>query len=168
MAENKQGDARSSGHGRGPILVAVDFSAHSEAALLLASDLADGLDVRLVVLHVVHDPLNMPGYYARKAINKKTLTRMEDVAGEMLDAFLAEAKKKHPQRQALQKPELLLVRGIPVTRILQVAQKQKAGLLVLGSKGITGLRHLLLGSVAEQVVSLARLPVTIVKGLEKG
>ena len=166
MAENKQGESRASGHGRGPILVAVDFSAHSEAALLLASDLADGLGVRLVVLHVVHDPLNMPGYYARMA-RKKTLTRMEDIAGEMLDAFLAEAKKKHPQRQALQKPEVLLVKGIPVTRILQVAQKQKAGLLVLGSKGMTGLRHLLLGSVAEQVVSLARLPVTIVKELAK-
>jgi hypothetical protein len=51
----------------------------------------------------------------------------------------------------LHKPELLLVKGIPVTRILQVAEKQKAGMLVMGSKGMTGLRHLLLGSVAEQV-----------------
>ena len=166
MAEDKHDDARMTAAARGPILAAVDFSPHSESALLLAGDLADGLGVRLLVLHVVHDPLNMPGYYARMA-RKKTLTRMEDIAGEMLDAFLAEAKKKHPQRQALQKPELLLVKGIPVTRILQVAQKQKAGLLVLGSKGMTGLRHLLLGSVAEQVVSLARLPVTIVKDLPK-
>ena len=167
MAENKHDDARMAAAARGPILAAVDFSAHSEAALLLASDLADGLGLRLVVLHVVHDPLNMPGYYARMA-RKKTLMWMEDIAGEMLDAFLAEAKKKHPQRQALHKAELLLVKGIPVTRILQVAQKQKASMLVMGSKGITGLRHLLLGSVAEQVVSLARLPVTIVKERGKG
>ena len=167
MAEQKQGDAKPHAAVRGPILVPVDFSDYSEAALLLASDLAAGLGTRLVILHVVHDPLNMPGYYARMA-RKKTLTRMEDIAGEMLDAFLAEAKKKHPQRQALHKAELLLVKGIPVTRILQVAQKQKASVLVMGSKGITGLRHLLLGSVAEQVVSLARLPVTIVKERGKG
>jgi hypothetical protein len=50
----------------------------------------------------------------------------------------------------LYKPELL----VKVTRILQVAQKQKAGMLVLGSKGAIGLPHLLLGSVAEQVVGL--------------
>jgi len=162
MAEQKQGDAKSHAAVRGPILVPVDFSDHSEAALLLASDLAAGLGTRLVVLHVVHDPLNMPGYYARMA-RKKTLTRMEDVAGEMLDDFLAGVTKRHPEREALHKPELLLVKGIPVTRILQVAAKHKACMVVMGSKGTTGLRHLLLGSVAEQVVGLARLPVTIVK-----
>lgn len=162
MADQKQGDGKSHAPVRGPILVPVDFSACSEAALLLASDLAAGLGTRLVILHVVHDPLNMPGYYARLA-NKKTLTRMEDVAGEMLDEFLAGVTKRHPEREALHKPELLLVKGIPVTRILQVAQKEKASLLVMGSKGLTGLRHLLLGSVAEQVVGLAKLPVTIVK-----
>jgi nucleotide-binding universal stress UspA family protein len=167
MADQKQGDAKQHAALRGPILVPVDFSDHSEAALLLACDLAAVLGTRLVVLHVVHDPLNMPGYYARMA-RKKTLTRMEDVAGEMLDGFLAGVTKRHPEREALHKPELLLVKGIPVTRILQVAEKQKACMVVMGSKGTTGLRHLLLGSVAEQVVGLARLPVTIVKELPKG
>jgi len=162
MAEEKKGGDRPVNPARRPILVPVDFSACSEAALLLASDLADGLGVRLVVLHVVHDPLNMPGYYARMA-RKKTLTRMEDIAAGMLDDFMARVARQNPEREALQKPELLLVKGIPVTRILQVAEKQKAGMVIMGSKGTTGLRHLLLGSVAEQVVSLARMPVTIVK-----
>ena len=166
MAQQKQGDAKPHTAVRGPILVPVDFSDYSEAALLLASDLAAGLGTRLVILHVVHDPLNMPGYYARMA-RKKTLTRMEDVAGEMLDEFLSGVTKRHPEREALHKPELLMVKGIPVTRILQVAEKQKACMVVMGSKGITGLRHLLLGSVAEQVVGLARLPVTIVKEHKK-
>ncbi|MBK8888858.1 MAG: universal stress protein [Dechloromonas sp.] len=167
MAEEKKGGGRPGIQARGPILVPVDFSDYSEAALLLACDLAACLGTRLVILHVVHDPLNMPGYYARMA-RKKTLTRMEDVAGEMLDDFLAGVAKRNPEREALHKPELLLVKGIPVTRILQVAEKQKASMLVMGSKGTTGLRHLLLGSVAEQVVGLARLPVTIVKELPKG
>ncbi len=166
MTEQKQGEGKQRAAARGPILVPVDFSAYSEAAVLLASDLAEGFGARLVILHVVHDPLNMPGYYARMA-RRKTLTRMEDVAGEMLDEFMAGVTKRHPERQALHKPELLLVKGIPVTRILQVAEKQKACMVVMGSKGVTGLRHLLLGSVAEQVLGLAKLPVTIVKEHEK-
>jgi len=161
MAEHKPGDARSAKL-RGPIMAAVDFSSCSEAALLLAGDLAAALASRLIVLHVVHDPANMPGYYQGK-VRKKTLSRMEDLAGERLDTFLAEVRTKHPECQALQKAEVLLVKGLPVTRILEVAEKQKVGMVVIGSKGTTGLRPLLLGSVAAQVVSLAKRPVTVVR-----
>ncbi|MFI0458533.1 MAG: universal stress protein, partial [Candidatus Thiodiazotropha endolucinida] len=44
-----------------PILVPVDFSVASETALLKAFELAECLKVRVVVLHVVHDPGDMPG-----------------------------------------------------------------------------------------------------------
>ena len=163
---DKNNAAGSDDPGRGPILVPIDFSPYSEAALLLASDFAHGLGTKLLVLHVVHDPQNMPGYYARMA-TRKTLTRIADVAGEMLDEFMAKLQKRHPEREALHSAEVLLVKGIPVTRILQVAVKEKASLLVMGSKGATGMRHLLLGSVAEQVLALAKLPVTIVKNHPK-
>jgi nucleotide-binding universal stress UspA family protein len=146
----------------GPILVPVDFSEHSEAALVLATELAQGLGAPLMVLHVVHDPGNMPGYYARVA-KKRVLARLDDLAGEMLDAFLEKAKARHPELKGLGKAERLLVSGLPVTRILQVAAKKRARLIVLGSKGATGLKHLLLGSVAEQVLHLAEVPVTIVR-----
>ena len=56
-----------------------------------------------------------------------------------------------------------LVTGLPVNRILEVADKAKAGMIVMGSQGRTGLAHALVGSKAEQVVRLARIPVTIVK-----
>lgn len=55
MSDKKQ-DSPTHDPVSGPILVPIDFSAHSEAALLLASDLADGLGASLAVLHVVHDP----------------------------------------------------------------------------------------------------------------
>ena len=50
-----------------PILVPVDFSPHAEAALVHAANLAECLQRPLVVLHVVHDPGEMPGYYARSS-----------------------------------------------------------------------------------------------------
>jgi len=164
--DKSKGASGSHNPARGPILVPIDFSSYSEAALLLACEFAEALGLKLVVLHVVHDPHNMPGYYAKMA-TKKTLTRMSDIAAEMLDEFLAGVQKRHPERAVLQAAEVLLVKGIPATRILQVVEKVKASMVVMGSKGETGIRHLLLGSVAEQVLGLAKLPVTIVKDHSK-
>ncbi len=53
--------------------------------------------------------------------------------------------------------------GLPATRILEVAHALGAQLIVMGSRGRTGLSHLLLGSKAQRVVQLSRIPVTIVK-----
>lgn len=150
------------GKGNAPILVPVDFSENSEAALVVASELAHCIKAPLVILHVVHDPETMPGYYAKVA-KKKTLSRMEDLAGEMLDEFFAKARGEHPDLKELAKAEVMLVSGLPVTRITQVAEKKGARMIVMGSKGETGLKHLLIGSVAEQVLHLASVPVTIVK-----
>ena len=114
------------------------------------------------MLHVVHDPADMPGYY-RRVTKKKALVRMEDVAEEMFDAFIAGLVEKNPQVKCLKKVEKMLVVGLPVTRILQVTEKIKASMVVMGSQGRTGLKHLMLGSKAEQVVHLCPVPVTIVK-----
>lgn len=145
-----------------PILVPVDFSDQSEAALVHAAKLAGCLEVPLIVLHVVHDPGAMPGYYARVS-KKKFLSHIEDAAREMLDEFLSATRKKEPEIKALKSAHSALVMGLPVTRILEMAKKHDAGMIVMGSKGATGLKHLLVGSIAEQVVHLAPIPVTIVK-----
>lgn len=146
----------------GPILVPVDFSPYSEAALVFAADLADCVGKSLLVLHVVHDPGDEPGYYNR-ALKKKQLQRIEDAAAEMLEAFLAKVKKRLPDSKPLQQTQSVLVKGLPRNRILEVAEQKKAGMIVMGSKGETGLKRLALGSVAERVVQLASVPVTVVK-----
>ncbi len=145
-----------------PILVPVDFSPHSEAALLCAIDLAKCLGQPLLVLHVVHDPGSMPGYYA-KALNKKRLHRIEDAAAEMLKGFLHAVGKRHHAFKKLDGIESLLVKGLPSHRILEVAEQRNASMIVLGSRGLTGMQHLLIGSVAERIVHLAQVPVTVVK-----
>lgn len=145
-----------------PILVPVDFSPTSEAALLWAADMAACKVTPLVILHVVHDPGKNPGYYAVKG-RKKQLHRMQDTALEMLNDFHKEMVKKNPDLSMLQKAELKLVVGIPVTRILEVVEKINPLMVCMGSQGRTGLGHLLLGSKAEQVVRLCPVPVAIVK-----
>ena len=148
------------------ILVPVDFSAHSEAALLFAAECAGRMDATLNVLHVVHDPGEAPGYYLVKG-RKKQLRRLEDVANDMLDDFVHRVQEENKDLPALNKLNTLLVTGLPVNRILEIAKKLNTKMIVMGSQGRTGLSHLMLGSRAEQVVRLSPIPVTIVKQQEK-
>lgn len=149
-----------------PILVPVDFSVHAETALVCAVELAEKLESPLVILHVVHDPGDAPGYYAVKGRGKQ-MRRMEDVAAEMLEEFFQKMQKKHPGLAALEQATTMLVVGLPVNRILESAEKIHARMIIMGSQGRTGLAHALLGSKAEQVVRLAPVPVMIVKGGKK-
>jgi nucleotide-binding universal stress UspA family protein len=145
----------------GPVLVAVDFSKDSEVALVWACRYATLLDTALTVLHVVHDPGEAPGYYRRG--KQDALRPMEDVAREMLEEFLVKARENYPEVATVAKMDTKLVRGIPASRILEMAASVGAGQIVMGSRGRTGLPHLLLGSKAERVVQLSPVPVTIVK-----
>ena len=146
------------------LLVAVDFTLFSAEALLFASQLAEKIDARLLVLHVIHDPAEAPGFYAQKGKKKKFLQSMEEVAEEMMEEFLTKMQKEHPYQKPIKKAETLLVVGTPVTRILEIAEKKKARMIIIGSHGRTGLSHLLIGSKAERVVQLSPIPVLVVKG----
>ncbi|MCP3918868.1 MAG: universal stress protein [bacterium] len=144
-----------------PILVAVDFSPDSEAAFIWATRAAKRFDTSLAVVHVVHDPESAPGYYAMKDASGRLVT-MEEAARVLLDKFLARMTA-HPQ--AAQGVEMTphMTTGLPANRILEIAKATGAQQIVVGSKGRTGLEHLLLGSKAERVAQLSPIPVTIVK-----
>lgn len=148
--------------GDGIILVPVDFSEHSEAALLEASRYAQAMNASLVALHVVHDPGEMPGYYS-KLIKKKRATRIQDMAAEAFDQFMDEAADEAPDLAKLREADRLMVSGLPVTRILEVVEHLEPIMVVMGSQGRTGLKHLVIGSKATQIVQLCPVPVTIVK-----
>ena len=145
-----------------PILVPVDFSAHSKAALLKACELAECTKEPVIVLHVVHDPADMPGYYGA-VTKKKELLKIEDLARESFDDFIRAIVEEYPELTVLKAAEKMLVVGLPVNRILEVADKKSASIVVMGSQGRTGIKHLMLGSKSEQIVRLCPYPVLIVK-----
>ncbi len=153
--------ARSKGGGR-VILAPVDFSAHSEAALVYACELADRLPTAVMILHVVHDPGEMPGYYS-KLIKKKRMSRIDDSAAEAFSDFMAKVIEAHPGLESLREAEQLMVVGLPVTRILEVAEKLDPTMVVVGSQGRTGMKQMIIGSKAAQIVQLCPYPVTVVK-----
>ena len=156
-------DTRPAGPGKsgGPVLVAVDFSDDSRAAVAWAGAEADRLGVGLQVLHVVHDPASSPNFY--RSVDDDWLRPMADLAREMMDTFIAEIRAEHGELKALALAETRLVIGLPAGRIVEVATGISAPLVVVGSRGRTGLSHILLGSVAERVVQLAPMPVVVVK-----
>lgn len=149
-----------------PVLVAMDFSADAEAALLWACKYAETAKAPIQALHVVHDPGDSPGYYKRN--EEDVLRPLSDVAADMMAEFLERVAKENPALKAACTVEPILVTGIPETRILEVAKANNARLIVMGSRGRTGLPHLLLGSKAERVVQLSSIPVTIVKAKANG
>ena len=144
-----------------PVLVAVDFSAPSAAALRWAVDAAAKMQAPLEILHVVHDPASHPGYY-RKVDAPGGPERIEDAAWRKMKKFLKKVARQAPDVD-LDNAKRLLVQGLPVNRILETAETHDAQLIVMGSQGRTGLPHLMIGSKAERVVQLSPIPVTIVK-----
>lgn len=145
----------------GCILVAIDFSHHSEAALLWAARAAERFQAPLLALHVVHDPASAPGSYTIDGDDYAR--RMEERAVVMMREFVERVQRENPELARLQELETTLAVGLPPSRILEVAENRGATLIVMGSQGRTGLSHLLLGSKAERVAQLAPIPVTIVK-----
>jgi nucleotide-binding universal stress UspA family protein len=147
-----------------PVLCAVDFSKDSEAALLWAARHAEREDARLVVLHVVHDPAASPGFYHKPEAG--WLRPMEDVAQEMFVEFLAGVRERNPEAVGLGRIETMVLNGLPAGRISEAADEIGAGHVVVGSRGRTGLPHIMLGSVAQRVTQIAAAPVTVVKAPE--
>jgi nucleotide-binding universal stress UspA family protein len=144
-----------------PILCAVDFSPDSRAALSWACDQAELAGASLIVLHVVHDPAASPGFY--REVEEDWIRPMAEVAEEMMAEFMATARETRPDCAVLAAAETRLVPGLPPGRIVEVARSVDARLVVIGSRGRTGLAHILLGSVAERVVQTAPMPVVVVK-----
>ena len=146
-----------------PIIIAIDFSDDSKAAIEWGMEEASLRNVPVIILHVIHDPGDAPGYYRRK--QKKLMVPLTEAAERIFDEFIGECSSEIPALKKMGDGAVRrkLATGVPVRRILEFADKWNARMIVMGSRGQTGLKHLLMGSKAEQVAKLSPVPVTIVK-----
>ena len=151
---------------RSPVLVAIDFSEDSKAALVWACQFAERMDTPLVLLHVVHDLASHPGFYHPS--KTAHLEPMQDVAEAMMGEFLGQLRSEQPALHVLDNADLQFVPGLPPSRIVEVANLLHASLIAMGSRGITSLPHKLLGATAERVAELSMIPVVIVKSETHG
>lgn len=138
------------------ILVPTDFSAHSAATCEFAIELAKKLGSELHLIHVYRPPVEVLSPY------DMTLPPALDTDGrELARRGLDEELRK--VREAGVKGEAQLLDGVPDEAIIEAATKLEAELIIMGSRGHTGLVHAVLGSVAERVIRRAPVPVITVK-----
>lgn len=142
------------------ILCPVDFSPPSEHAFALALDLATRFGADLQVVHVYQLPVYaLPD--GAMMVGPEYTVRMTDELQRALKEFVE-------GREGGVTIETHLVEGVPYREVTRLAEELEADLVVMGTHGRTGLKHLLLGSVAERVVRTAKIPVITVPVPEAG
>lgn len=140
------------------ILVPVDFSEASYKALRYAAAFANQFNARITILHVVHVTY-MAGEYG-------------PIDVPVLEAQLLEAaRKKLASVGQEQVPpgclhETIVRNGPAAHEIATVAQEKNSDLIIISTHGYTGLKRVMLGSVAENVVRHAPCPVLVVRERE--
>ena len=142
------------------ILIATDFSEPAEKALTYARALAQKFGATLHVLHVADDLLargvGLEGYVA---FDPELQREIEESARKQLKALVA--KEPVPAKP------VVITSNAPANAIVEYAQKSKIDLIVIGTRGRSGIANLLLGSVAERVVRTAGCPVLTVHHQER-
>ena len=136
------------------ILVPIDFSPHSTEALAWAVDLARLLGAQVTIVHV-REPVVF--------IADEGAQLMNDAAEEAAQESARRELEKARSGVTSLNVDAELVVGVPAAEIVRIAKEGEFDLVVLGTHGLTGLKRVLLGSVARQVVHLAPMPVTLVK-----
>jgi universal stress protein A len=137
-------------------LVTLEFISYAEHALDSAIALAQKLQARVTLLHVIQPPavVNVAGGIWPSST---FLQDLEAAVTRDLEGYRARVTA------AGLAGEIAVVQGVPFQEILDTAKARQVDLIIMGTHGRTGLSHVLLGSVAEKVVRLAPSPVLIAR-----
>ncbi|MCX7272732.1 MAG: universal stress protein [Burkholderiales bacterium] len=139
------------------ILVATDGSKNALRAVKYAAKLVDALKASSVITLIsVHDDVALR--HAERFVGKKAVA---DYLRDLSETDLAESRK------ALDKAgvshDMIIRTGNIGAEIAAAALEGKFDLIILGSKGRSALKDLLMGSVAQRVMEMAKVPVLMVK-----
>jgi nucleotide-binding universal stress UspA family protein len=137
------------------ILVAHDFSRHADRALATALALARRHGAALTVLHVA-SPIALRGGFPPTASFSPPTAAMLAAIGERLEERVRRVRRARDVR-----PTVRVAVGDPRDVLLEVAAGYD--LVVAGTHGLTGVSHLVIGSVAERLVRHAPVPVLTVR-----
>ena len=137
------------------ILVPVDFSPGALHALNFAVSLARQLDASILLVHV------MDSIYVSGRFDSRRLRSLRAEAHEESKRLMSALAKRHVRPHVPVRHYLL--KGTPSAKIVEIASRTGADLIVMGSEGRSGIKRLLVGSVAGEVIRLAHCPVLVVR-----
>ena len=138
------------------VLVAVDFSEPSREALRGAAQIATERDTELVLVHVWEPKAHLYGLPPFPVSSS-------DEYVQHANAQLDDAKRE-AERIGAKRVSTLVLTGIPWHEVVELLRS--FDLVVVGTHGRTGLRHVLLGSIAERIVRHAPAPVLVLRTRE--
>ena len=142
------------------ILVAVDGSDPSFNASTYAIDFAKRNEAELIVLCIVsHVPYSQFDYANNDRTKKIETIEKEKAEHEIID----KVKQKATEQKVSVNTDVIIGITSVVKEIVEYAENKKVDMIVIGSRGMTGFKKLLLGSVASGVVTYSHCPVLIVK-----
>jgi nucleotide-binding universal stress UspA family protein len=142
------------------ILFATDFSEGSDFAFESALSLARKFDSKLLIVHIINEPVDLRGFYVPHISFDKLEEEIEQGAEKLMEKFC----RTHLQDYT--NYETFVLPGIPYDEIIKNAVQFNADLIVLGTHGRTGLDHVLFGSTAEKVVRKSPVPVMTIRTRE--
>jgi len=171
------------------ILCSTDGSDHSKKALDLAIDLAKKYDTRLVILHVPHRSENIDALQRFAEIEglaqhvNTEVQRLQSREGKIdlgtVSAFqdsgisprllvevgqhILNGAKGHAERKGLENVDARLESGDPADEILRCIDEENIDCVVMGSRGLSNIKGLFLGSVSHKVANRATCTCITVK-----
>ena len=140
----------------------VDFSEQSRVALMQAAALAARLDGEVVLVHAFLAPV----YTLADGVvtgSPELLQQITDAVDKSLAMWAADGRKAHRGARF----SCVALVGTPANAIVRHAKEAGCDLIVMGSHGRSGWKHLVLGSVAERVMRHADCPVMVVPSPQK-
>jgi nucleotide-binding universal stress UspA family protein len=140
------------------ILLATDGSEEAELAALRAVDLADATDSELHVGHVGLVPIFVDSYPGTLGFDRKLYEQIEEQSRELLRKESWRVKAAGGTVAGTH----LRMGAVPL-EIVALAEQLGVDLIVMGSRGLGGVRRALMGSVSDSVVRHAHCPVLVVR-----
>jgi nucleotide-binding universal stress UspA family protein len=145
-------------------LVPVDGSKPSLDASVQAIDIAKRLDAELIALYVVSPDIRYD--YMEDIITPRLPRALKDVmmiAMQKGERHVKKVQQKASQRKVKVKTDVVIGVSSIVKDIVGYAEKNRIDMIVIGSRGLSGIKKMLLGSVASGVVTYSHCPVLVAK-----
>ena len=139
------------------ILFATDFSESSDYAFPYAHSLAKRFNARLLIVHVINEPVDLRGFYVPHISFDKLEEEIEEGAQKMMEKFCRTHIRDYDNY------ETFILPGVPYDEIIRKGVEMAADLIVMATHGRTGLDHMLFGSTAEKVVRKSPIPVMTIR-----
>lgn len=133
------------------ILFPTDFSENAQKALPFALEIARRADATITIMHVIQEPYDFAPMV--EEVKRNTTKKVERLLQDMIDGV-----RKKEEYQGL-KIESVIRTGSTVYSILEESRDLDADLIVMGTKGATGMKKILFGSITSEIVLQSGIPV---------